>query len=156
MAVRKPMVIIDGHQQRLSAGDTIEGATASLNYSATNSNASAITIGQPTYTDGAGSVDLARADAIGTARVNGLVADASIASAASGVVKYSGILTSADWTAVIGSASLTAGANYYLSASTAGQLTATAPDATGQQLTYVGRAISTTELVIEIDRPVGL
>ena len=156
MAVRKPMVMIDGQHQRLPAGDTVDGASASLTYTATNSNAGAITIGQPVYVDAAGSVALAKADAIGTARVIALVKDASIAAAASGEAQYAGVLASADWTAVIGSIPLTAGANYYLSAAVAGQLTATAPDATGQQLTYVGRAISTTELAIEIARPIGL
>lgn len=156
MAVRKPMVMVDGQLQRLAAGDTVEGASAALDYTATNANAGAITLGMAVYTSAAGAVDLAQADSIGTARVLGLVSAASIAAGASGKVQYAGILASADWTAVTGSATLAAGQNYYLSAATAGQLTSTAPDATGQQLAYVGRAISTTELALEIARPIGL
>lgn len=154
MAVHKPMVMVNGQLQRLPAGDTVDGASASLDYTATST--SAATIGQPVYTDGAGTVDLAKADAAGTSRVLGLVSSSSIATAASGPVRYAGILSSADWTAVTGAAALSPGQNYYLSAATAGQLTATAPDATGQQLVYVGRALSTTELAIEIARPIGL
>lgn len=156
MATRKPMVMIDGQLQRLPSGDTVEGASASLVHTLTNSNVSPITIGQPVYTDGAGSVDLAQADAVGTSRVLGLVAEASIASAASGTIKYAGILVNADWTTVTGSATLTPGANYYVDAATAGKLVTTAPDTAGQQLAYVGRAVSTTELAIEIARPIGL
>ena len=156
MATRKPLVIISGQVQQLPAGDDISGAVATLTTTLTNSNAGAITIGQVVYVDGAGSCDLAQANASATAKGLGLVADASIASAASGAIQYGGILTSADWTNVIGSTNLTAGAEYFVDPSNAGQLTATAPTTTGQFVTYVGRAISTTALLIEVSRPVGL
>lgn len=155
MAVRKPLVLISGQVQRLPAGDTVEGASATLSFNATNSNAGAITIGQPVYVDGAGSVDLAQANASGTAKVAGLVEAASIASAASGAIKYGGVLSSADWTSVIGSTNLTPGARYYLSAANPGELTATAPDTTGHFVVGVGVALSTTELLVEIERPIG-
>jgi hypothetical protein len=155
MATRKPLVLVDGAVKRLPSGDTVEGATAQVNFSATNGNGGAITVGQPVYIDGAGSVDLAQANASTTARVAGLVQDASIASAGSGNIQHSGVLTSADWTSVVGSATLTAGSRYYLDAATAGQLTATPPDTTGQFVAAVGLALSTTELLIEIERPIG-
>ena len=136
--------------------DGIEaGATSDL-FSATNSNASAITIGQPVYVDGSATVDLARANAAATDRAIGLVADASISAAASGAIRHGGVVSSANWTPVIGSTNLTAGADYFLSATTAGQLTATAPTTAGQFVSYVGHAISTTKLLIEIERPIGL
>ena len=156
MAVRKPIVIIGGKPQRLGAGDTIEGATASPQFGASNGNAGAVTLGQPVYISGADQIDLAKADASGTAMVVGLVADASIAAAAAGNYQYGGVLSVSDWTAVTGSVTLTPGANYYLSAAVAGQLVEVAPDATGQQLTFVGRALNVTDLMIEIARPVGL
>jgi len=155
MAERKPMVLVDGVLKRLPSGDTVSGATADVGFSATNSNTGSITIGQPVYVDGAGTVDLAQANASGTAKVAGLVKDATVANGASANIQHSGVLTSADWTSVVGSTTLTAGSRYYLDASTAGQLTATAPDTTGQFVVGVGMALSTTELLIEIERPIG-
>lgn len=156
MATRKPIVIVDGLVQQLQATDTLEGASANIEFSATNSNGAAITIGQPVYVNGAGSVDLAMGDAIGTSKVAGLVIDASVAAATSGKIRHSGTVTSSDWTAVTGAATLTAGARYYLSKDTAGQLTTTAPTAVGEVVCAVGIALSTEDLLVEIERPVLL
>lgn len=155
MATRAPLVLVNGQVQRLPPGDDISGAVATPQTTLSNSNAGAITLGQAVYSDGAGSVDLARANAIATARAIGLVAAASIASAASGAIQYGGVATSADWNAVIGSTSLTPSARYYLDPTTAGHLTATAPDSAGQYVVGIGVALSTTELLIEIERPIG-
>jgi hypothetical protein len=65
MATRTPLVIISGVVQQLPSGDTIDGGgpdTATL----TNSNAGSAVIGMPVYSDGAGTFDLAQADAAGT------------------------------------------------------------------------------------------
>jgi hypothetical protein len=155
MAVRKPVVMVNGMLQRLPDGDTISGAQASPTFTATNANGGAVTMGQPVYVSAAGAVDLAQANASGTAKVAGLVGAASVAAGAAGAMQYGGVVTLADWTQVIGAATLTAGAAYFLSAATAGQLTATAPDSTGQYVTRVGKALSTTELLIEIAEPIG-
>lgn len=158
MAAKKPIVLNSaGGFEQLQSGDTLDAPVSEKDViQATNSNASNATIGQPVYVDGSGTVDLARANASGTTPVIGLVADASIAPAAAGNVQTDGVLVSADWTAVIGSAALTAGAEYFLSAAAAGQLTATAPNTTGQYVVPVGRALSATELEITIGRPIKL
>ena len=110
MAVKKPLVITNGQIQQLQAGDTIEHPGI-LNR--TNNNAGAIVIGQAVYVDGAGTVDLAQADAAGTKDVLGLVVDTTIAAAAAGGVITTGILTATtgEWDAVTGQVGgLTSGA----------------------------------------------
>jgi hypothetical protein len=99
-----------------------------------------------------------KADAAATADVDGLAFD-SIANAASGQMQTVGIqtLTTVQWDAVTGgSGGLTANAKYYLDTATAGKLTATAPSTVGQFVTLVGRAISTTQLRLNIQPPIGL
>ena len=147
----------DGEIGQLRAGDTLD-ITASSNqqFSATNSNIAAITIGQPVYIQGANSVDLALADAKATSGVIGLVLDASIDSSVVGTILTDGILTSTDWTAVVGEATLTVGSVYFLSDVDAGMLTTTAPTTTGSFVTRVGTAISTTTLEVTISRPISL
>jgi len=152
MAVRKPIVIIAGQLQEIPAGDTMSAASSEVDVvSKLNDNAGAITIGMPVYVKANGSVDKAAATATGTAKVLGLVQAASIAAAGSGFIQTDGILASADWTAVVGGVTLTAGSKYYLS-DTAGLLTLTAPTAAGSFVMMVGVAISTTEMEIDTDR----
>jgi hypothetical protein len=66
-----------------------------------------------------------------------------------------GIHTQADWSAIIGSAKLTAGTRYFLDTTT-GQLTATAPSTFGQVVVWVGTAVSTTRMNIRIHQRVRL
>ena len=157
MATKIALTMYDGEIGQLRAGDTLD-ITASNNqiFSATNSNIAAITIGQPVYIQGADTVDLALADAKATSGVIGLVSDASIDSAAVGTILTDGILTSTDWTAVVGAATLTVGSVYFLSDTVAGTLTTTAPTTTGSFVTRVGTAISTTTLEVTISRPISL
>ena len=157
MATKIALTMYDGEIGQLKAGDTLD-ITASSNqqFSATNSNIAAITIGQPVYIQGANTVDLALADAKATSGVIGLVSDASIDSAAVGTILTDGILTSTDWMAVVGAATLKAGSVYFLSDVAAGTLTTTAPTTTGSFVTRVGTAISTTTLEVTISRPIGL
>ena len=154
MALRKPLVIIDGLVQKIPSGETLDATVQATNaLTLTNANAASITIGQPVYVSAADTVDLANSAAIGTSRPLGLVSDASIAASATGNIQTSGSLTSSDWTSVVGAATLTAGSVYYLDG-TAGKLPATAP--TTGFLTKVGAAVSTTELEINIEQPIGL
>ena len=157
MATKIALTMYDGEIGQLKAGDTLD-ITASNNqiFSATNSNIAAITIGQPVYIQGANTVDLALADAKATSGVIGLVLDASIDSSAIGTIVTDGILTSADWTSVVGAATLTVGSVYFLSDTVAGTLTTTATTTTGSFVTRVGTAISTTTLEVTISRPIGL
>ena len=147
----------DGEVGQLRAGDTLD-ITGSSNqqFSATNSNIAAITIGQPVYIQGADTVDLALADAKATSGVIGLVSDASIDSSAVGTILTDGTITSTDWTAVVGEATLTVGSVYFLSDVDAGMLTTTAPTTTGSFVTRVGTAISKTTLEVTISRPISL
>ena len=147
----------DGEIGQLKAGDTLD-ITASSNqqFSATNQYGDAITIGQPVYIIAADTVDLALADAKATSGVIGLVLDASIDSSVVGTILTDGILTSTDWTAVVGAATLTVGSVYFLSDTVAGTLTTTATTTAGSFVTRVGTAISTTTLEVTISRPIGL
>jgi len=99
-----------------------------------------------THSSGTGTVK-AIATAFSTLAI-GLVA-ASTANGVSGDVQTTGPFTLADWTAITGTAELVARGRYYLSASTAGLLTTTAPSTVGQILQLVGVAISPTTLDID-------
>lgn len=156
MAVKKPLVITAGQVQQLQAGDTLEHPGL---YNRTNNNASPITICQAVYVDGAGTVDLAQADALSTSEVLGLVYDASIAAAASGGILTDGKLTATtgQWDAVTGDVGgLTAGDRYYLDETTAGNITSTAPTADGDVVAPIGTALSTTEMEINIEHTILL
>ena len=153
MASRKPLVVINGQLQELPNGDTINASVNEVDViSKTNDNAGALTVGMAVYIKATGSVDKARANAAGTTKVIGLVRDASIAAAGTGAIQTDGILSSSDWTDVTGTTNLTAGSIYYLSDSTAGEITTTAPTAAGSFVVAVGVAVSTTELNIDTDR----
>lgn len=160
MALRKPLVLVDGNVQQLQAGDTLDAVAAEVDIvTMTNGNAGSIVIGTPVYPDSPGSVDLAQANASGTVNLLGFVKDATIVSAASGSIQTDGILaaTTGQWDAVTGdTGGLTAGTVYWLDPTTAGKLTTTAPTSVGQYVVRVGQAISTTELEISIEPPILL
>jgi hypothetical protein len=155
MAAKKPLVIgTDGFPEELSSSDTLDANTGGKDIvTLANANAGSIVIGAPVYkTATSNQVDLARANASGTRRVIGLVADASIAAGASGSIQTDGVLvaTTGEWDAVTGgSGGLTPGSQYWLSAATAGQLTTSVPGS-GNYVVPVGIALSTTELEISI------
>ena len=93
---------------------------------------------------------LAKADAAATSNPFGLVVN-TIITGASGNVATDGMftLTTAQWNTITGGSSgLTAGANYFLSATTAGGLTTTPPSTVGQYVVRVGQALSTTTMAI--------
>jgi hypothetical protein len=127
--------------------------------SLTNANAGTIVIGAPVYASAAGQVDKARANASGTASVVGLVYDASILTTAAGLIQTDGVVTATtgQWDAVAGtSGGLTFNTKYYLSAATAGLLTATAPTTVGQYVCQVGIALSTTQMKLSIESTILL
>ena len=99
-----------------------------------------------------GAVNLARANATGTASVAGLAA--GVGNADRNVhTQFAGplTLTEAQWDAITGgSGGLTAGSTYYLSAATAGRITATAPSSGGQFVTQVGIAMSPRTLLVQL------
>ena len=160
MALKKPLVISAGQIQQLQSGDTLDAPQAGGDFVAlTNNNAGTIAPGTPVYAVAAGAVDKAKADASGTAPVIGLVGSSSIAAAASGQICVGGVLslTTGQWDTAFGTTGgLTFGTRYYLSAGTAGLGTSAAPTTTGQYVTYLGRALNTTDLKLEIASPILL
>lgn len=159
MTLREPLVIINGQIQQLPSGDTINGAgpggTFDGAFDGTNNEASPITLGQPVFIDAADSVKLLSANSANSTKYAGLVADASIGASNTGNIAYTGEVTgnSAQWTAITGSGTLTAGSTYYVSDAATGNLTSTAPTGTGNYVIPVGIAINTTTLKL-IDAPV--
>lgn len=160
MALRKPLVIVNGQIQQLQSGDTLNASVTGTDIvQKTNDNGGSIVIGAPVYVKSNGNVDKAKADASGTTRVSGLVADTSIASSASGSIQTDGVLnaTTTQWDAITGqTGGLTPGAVYYLDVATAGKLTVTAPTTIGQYVVEVGVAFSTSDLEISIRVPILL
>lgn len=156
MAQKKPLVLTNGQKEQLQTGDYI--STVDIPQQ-TNGNAGSLVIGTPVYSSANDTVDKAKADAVGTVNVIGLVAEVSITAAAVGGVQMDGILsaTTGQWDAVAGtSGGLTKDVIYYLSAATPGLLTSTAPSTIGQYVKEIGIAISTTELKIDIRNRIKL
>lgn len=160
MALRKPLVIVNGQIQQIQSGDELDAVIAAIDaVTMENDEANTIVIGQPVYVEAVDKVKLARANATGTSRILGLVRDPSINAAATGSIQIGGILeaTTGEWDAVTGdTGGLTPSTVYYLDAAAAGMLTATAPTTVGQYVTEVGLALSTTELWLQARRPIKL
>ena len=125
---------LDGNIGALSAGSS---ATVSLQ----NDNGSAITVRQIVYVKSNGHVDLAQANSANSASMLAVVYDSSIASSTSGLVtvKTGGTIG--------GFSSLTPGAAIFLSDSSAGAITQTAPTATNSYYVKLGYALSATTIL---------
>jgi len=122
-----------------------------------NGNAGSIVIGEPVYSSASGEVNEAKADAVSTSYVIGLVADTTIATAATGSIAVGGVLeaTTGQWDTVTGgSGGLTFGDKYFLSAAAAARLTKTAPSTSGDVVFLVGVALSSTKMKLVL-REVG-
>lgn len=152
MALRKPLVIVNGQVQQLQAGDTLDAVINEVDVAqATNNEAGAVVIGTAVYVDAAGTVKKAQANALLTSRILGLVQDITIAASAVGNIQTDGVFvaTTGQWDAVAGTTGgLTPGVHYFLDPTTAGLITATAPTTTGEVVVNLGLALSTTELDI--------
>ena len=96
--------------------------------------------GKVVYVTGGGSAALARADSITTARAVGMTTD-------SGKLRTEG---------QIDLAGLTPGVTYYLSPTTAGEITSVAPSTPGHLVVVVGRALSSSVLDLELAQPILL
>jgi hypothetical protein len=123
--------------------DLAAGDDGSRSY--TNDNGSAITIGQIVYIKTDGDVDLAQATvaAIADAQL-GIVKDASIASAADGLIFVK------DGSIISGFTGLTIGAKLYVSRATAGAYTQSLAGFVAGEMVYsLGRAISATEIAFD-------
>lgn len=154
MAIRKPLVIVNGEIQRLQPGDTIDVQPDQVTLTFTTT----ALFGEAVFVDGNDSVDLAQADAGGTSDVLGLAA-AGVTAASSGAVILDGVLvgTTGQWDAITGDAGgLTAGAKYYLDPSTPGFITTTPPVAQGEYVVELGQALSTTDFEVQVRRRILL
>lgn len=126
------------------AGAPVVSAVAAVNLLA----------GQPVYSDQvSGQFKLANASALTTSSVIGLIVADTLATFIAGADQLSLMLT--DWTAVIGVASLTKGAVYFLS-TTAGMLTTTPPTIVGQTVVRIGVALTTQLMSLAIQEPILL
>ena len=160
MALQKPLVIKNGLIQQMSSADTLDATLAEVDQiGLANGETAAVTVGTPVYVSTANTFKKAQGNALGTADALGIVKDASIAAGATGNVQTDGQITAttAQWDVATGqTGGLTPGATYYLSATSAGQLTSTAPTNAGQFVLKIGKGISTTILDLAIGTLVGL
>lgn len=163
MSARKPLVIVAGQVEQLQAGDTLDApVSAPQTVVLTNDEGAAtVVIGTPVYIDADDGAKQAKADSASTSDVVGLWLDASTAPGLSGTVITDGILTSttAAWDIVTGDVGgLIAGNKYWLSSTAAGKLIKTplASSSTGKYVAPVGKAISATELMVDIEETILL
>jgi len=159
MALRKPLVLVNGEIAQLPAGDDIDAPfSGAIEISLVNDNAGSVVICTPVYASAAGHFDKANATAAGTAKVIGLVTSTTVATGASGQVAVTGTVsaTTGQWDAVTsGSGGLVFNTNYYLD-TTAGKLTTTSTTTTGQNNVFVGRGLSATVMELGIRQPILL
>jgi len=111
--------------------------------------------GMVVYVTSAGTADLAKADAEATVGAVGMAAEDVLAGETKTYLTE-GQVQKTDWSSVTGTTLLTPGAVYFLSESSAGMLTTTAPTAAGDFVLFAARALSTTTLDIEVGHPVLL
>lgn len=117
--------------------------------------AATLVAGNPVYASTSTQVTKGQGNALATSKIAGL-AIVGITSAASGLIQANGVvvLTTTQWDAVTGqTGGLTTGATYFLSLTTAGSITTSVPNTTGQYSVILGRAISTTDFELDIDLP---
>lgn len=148
MALRKPLVLVNGQIQQIQAGDTLNATIAENETQQwTNGDSGSHSIGNVVYISAADTVKKAQANAGATANPIGF-ATGTIANGAVGSYQTSGTLS--------GLSSLSTGATYYLDPTTPGAMTTTAPTTAGQYVVELGVAISTTEFMIRLRPPILL
>ncbi len=108
--------------------------------------------GQVIYVKGTSNVELAQANTRPDTEAAGLVLSDTLTGFTAPYVTQ-GTITLSDWTNVIGAAALAPGVRYFLSAATAGRLVS-AQVSGGNFHVFVGRALSTTTLDVDIDPPI--
>jgi hypothetical protein len=109
--------------------------------------------GQPLRVSTAGHCSLADASSVVAASVVGLAAS-DVADGMAGLMFGGGTLEMPSWVAITGTETLSVGSAYYLSLT--GGLTSTPPADGGQVVTFCGRAVSESELAIEVAAPILL
>jgi hypothetical protein len=144
---------------------TISGGSSSsptsgtdLSISANNADPGTLTLGQVVFISSSGQVRKACANTnlANSFKAIGLTKDASIAPSATGNILTKGLLTSTDWTAVVGATTLSGGVDYFLDPVISGGMTTAELTTVGQYLVYMGEALTSTSFFIDIDRPIEL
>jgi hypothetical protein len=140
------------------AGPAGAGGTGGLNIlaiQATNVESFMIRAGQPVQlVPGSGCKLAIAADRLNTA--TGLVMADAFPGAPTSILLL-GLLTLSDWTAATGGGALLVdGGRYFLSQGAPGVITTVPPSGAGQISQYIAKAISTTEIFVQIARPIGL
>lgn len=164
MSLRKPLVMVAGQIERLQAGDTLDATVAELEtILQTNDEAGALVIGTPVYNDTNDGVKKAQADAATTVEVLGFATQATVATGQPASIQTSGVMTATttQWDAVAATADsqsggLAAGTVYFLDHVAAGKITKIGTDTSGKYVVRLGKALSTTELLINIQEPILL
>lgn len=163
MSFKIPLVLNSstGVPEQLQAGDTLNivGFAGADLISLINDTAGTTVCGSPVYCDAAGGFKLGKADATGTSKIIGLQFDATILTTASGNIAVGGILTltTTQWDAAFGTTGgLTFNTDYFLSDATAGDGSTTVPSTVGHLVVRLGRALSTTSLLLQIGQPILL
>lgn len=157
MAVKTLLVLgADGTPEQLQPGDSVVNVSGSNTI--TRVATPALVKGQAVYVSSAGAVSKAIATARATSYVLGLAQAAATAGASVSILMNEVMtMTTAEWDAVTGgTGGLVANQVYFLSPTTAGNLTATCPSASGQTATRIGIALSTTEMNVEPGIPILL
>lgn len=105
--------------------------------------------GAPAYIVSSNTANLASATGLVKSRVVGLITQAASVNEAT-IVQTDGSVIIADWTSVIGAASLTPGSVYFLH-TTDGQMSTTPPTGDGDVVVTMGVAVTTTKFDIEVN-----
>lgn len=127
-----------------------------------NDNASPLIRCQPIYASSEDGGNLAIANNTGKSIVTGLVADTSVASAATGLGVAGGVMVAStdEWDAVCGTTGgLAFGVTYYLDPATPGRLTDSPPESPaddGDEVVPIITSLSATKARISIQPPILL
>lgn len=162
MALRKILTRnpVTGDLEELQANDTVANLIATqTTTSLANGEITPITKGMVVYISGVSQGKKAQANASATRKAFGLVADATVAAAATATIATDGIVTAttAQWDALTGdTGGLIAGSSYYLSATIVGGMTKTPLTAAGSYHVEIGQALSTTDIELSIEKPILL
>jgi hypothetical protein len=148
MAIRKPLVLVNGQLQQLQAGDVVQSFDI---LPQTVNEPGGLSFGQFVYNDGNDTIRKARANASGTKDVLGMVMNGTVPQGGTANVLLSGpaVGTTGQWDAQFGTTGgLAPRARYFLSDTVAGQADINAPTADGSYVIEVGVGASPTELVL--------
>jgi len=121
----------------------------------TNECEEAVLAGQILYMQNNSKVKLAKADNSTNSNVCGLAIAGALINTPCTYVQ-DGKFTMADWTNVVGAATLTVGSTYYLDPANFGKLTTVAPTTDGQYVISVGLAVASDTLELDIEQGILL